>query len=115
MRNEFMALGCVAAISLFSGCKSSGEAKVAVQPVSKETAPETPAAQPESTVMPAPWDSKDPPMPLPRGWESHIAKEEIVVEYAGAKVHIKKGHRYFTFEGKIAIGWHGSYDPPGGM
>ena len=45
-----------------------------------------------------------------------IAEENYMIEYMGNFVYIEKNeHIWRDKEGKIIIGWHGSYDPPTGM
>lgn len=68
----------------------------------------------ESIIQAAPWDETE-PFPLPKNWKKHKAKQNIIVYYLGVKVYIPKGDTYFTYKGKVAIGWHGSYNPPRGM
>lgn len=62
----------------------------------------------------APWDD-DEPNPLPDGWKKHTAEKELIISYGGGEIHIPNGDTYFTFQDKIAIGWHGTYNPPSGM
>jgi hypothetical protein len=64
-----------------------------------------------TVVQAAPWDGRE-PQPLPEKWKKHQAEQTIIVEYAGTEVTISNGDTYFTYEGKIAIGFHGSYNPP---
>lgn len=69
----------------------------------------------ESTIIDAPWDCTREPRPLPEHWEKHRAEQNINVDYLGQIVTIPTGCNYFTYEGKVALGWHGSYNPPHGM
>ncbi len=73
----------------------------------------------ESIRMLAPWavayGEQVEPDPLPLGWKKHLARKELVVSYGGSELRIPKGKTYFSYNGKIAIGWHGTYDPPQGM
>lgn len=42
-----------------------------------------------------------------------IATEEFKVAYAGGIVKIEKGSKfYIDDQGRILIGWHGTYNPP---
>jgi len=67
------------------------------------------------TCAAAPWNWDDEePHPLPKGWTKHQAEQTIIVQY-GEGVTIPKGDTYFAYNGKIAIGFHGSYNPPSGM
>lgn len=70
----------------------------------------------ESIVKAAPWDCfHSEPSPLPRNWHKHKAKQNISVYYTGVEIIIPEGDTYFTYKEKVAIGWHGSYNPPHGM
>jgi hypothetical protein len=69
----------------------------------------------ESVIQAAPWAEDSEPETLPEGWQKHTAEENTVVDYMGKKITIPKGTQYFTFNGKVAIGFHGSYNPPRGM
>lgn len=69
----------------------------------------------ESTIQPAPWEKEAEPRTLPRNWKKHRAQQNILVDYLGHIVTIPKGDIYFTYNGKVAIGWHGTYNPPRGM
>lgn len=69
----------------------------------------------ESIIQPAPWEYCEEPYPLPETWQKHEAKQNITVDYLGNKITIPEGATYFTYEGKVAVGWHGSYCPPCGM
>lgn len=66
-----------------------------------------------------PWDNiagvMSEPDPLPEGWQKHVAKEKFTVSCKGVKLVIGKGEHYYTHNGKIVIGWHGTYNPPLGM
>ncbi len=66
----------------------------------------------ECIITCAPWDWENEPSPLPKYWQKHIAEHNIIVPYNGKKVHISKGNTYFTYKGKVAIGFHGTYNPP---
>jgi hypothetical protein len=69
----------------------------------------------ECVVTCASWEDNREPSPLPKYWQKHKAKYDIIVPYAGGKVYISRGDTYFTYKGKVAIGWHGTYNPPRGM
>lgn len=69
----------------------------------------------ESVEESAPWEYSGEPSVLPEHWVKHRAEQKIVVNYCGEKVTIPRGDNYFTYRGKVAIGWHGTYNPPGGM
>lgn len=69
----------------------------------------------ESIVQAAPWEHGTEPGSLPENWKRHQAEQNIIVDYCGGTVSIPKGSNYFTYQGKVAIGWHGSYNPPHGM
>lgn len=73
----------------------------------------------EFIIRAAPWydeyGSTVEPSPLPEDWEKHQAKQDTIVDYSGTTVKIPRGDNYFTYKGKVAIGWHGSYNPPHGM
>ncbi len=73
----------------------------------------------QSVVAAAPWTGEwgegQEPYPLPEQWQKHRAKQEIIVLYKGVEVHIPKGGTYFTYQGKVAVGWHGSINPPHAM
>src|SRR5690606_16726922 len=64
----------------------------------------------ESTVQAAPWECGEEPATLPENWEKHQAIQNIVADYLGVQVKIPRGNTYFTYNGKVAIGWHGSYN-----
>lgn len=72
------------------------------------------AIQLESIIKAAPWDHME-PSPLPKNWQKHKAKQNIIVYYNGVKLTIPKGYTYFTYKDKVAIGWHGTYNPPRDM
>lgn len=45
-----------------------------------------------------------------------IVKHDYMIEYMGGVVQIKKDENvWVNKDGKIIIGWHGSYNPPKGM
>lgn len=70
----------------------------------------------ESVIKAAPWAGSVEPNPLPKKWKKKRAKQSIIVLYFGNNtVTIPKGDIYFTYKGKVAIGWHGTYHPPSGM
>lgn len=73
----------------------------------------------EFIEMSAPWadsDDSEEPSPLPEKWQKHVAEEEISGSTENySEIKIPKGDSYFTYEGKIAIGLHGTYNPPSGM
>lgn len=67
----------------------------------------------ESVVAAAPWIHDEvEPSPLPKHWKKHQAEQNIRVYYGGQPLFIAKGETYFTYKGKVAIGWHGTYNPP---
>lgn len=70
----------------------------------------------QSITKAAPWcDDVEPPI-LPPNWQKHTASQELSVDYMGKhEVKIPAGKNYFTYEGVIVIGWHGSYNPPNHM
>lgn len=69
----------------------------------------------ESIEQTASWEDGAEPGSLPENWKKHQAEQNIIVDYGGSTVTILKGENYFTYQGKVAIGWHGSYNPPCGM
>jgi hypothetical protein len=73
------------------------------------------AIQLESIVQAVPWEYGMEPDRLPKHWQKHKARQSITLDYVGAKITIPKGDNYFTYKGKVAIGWHGTYNPPCGM
>lgn len=73
------------------------------------------SVQLESIIQAAPWEDSVEPNPLPQNWIKHQALQNIIVDYTGHKITIHQGANYFTYNGKVAIGWHGSYNPPHGM
>ncbi|CRX37957.1 hypothetical protein [Estrella lausannensis] len=108
--------------------KSSENIRFAVQvsegnlrsPQQREPTPISPEAgdasvRLESVELSAPWDMGEEPRVLPAGWLKHLAEQNISVLYSGTEVTIPRGDNYFTYEGKVAVGWHGTYNPPGGM
>ncbi len=58
-------------------------------------------------------------LPSSNRWDegkSALATADIFVAYGGTLIRIPKGSRYFMDDmGRVLIGWHGTYDPPGGM
>lgn len=67
------------------------------------------------------WEpSLDPALlPSSRAWDEGVERRtslEMRVAYGGGVVVIPLGARYFvdSFE-RTLVGWHGTYDPPGGM
>ena len=45
-----------------------------------------------------------------------IAKNNYIIEYMGGIIQIKQNEKiWINDDGKIIIGWHGSYNPPKGM
>ncbi|MBA3238060.1 MAG: hypothetical protein H0T62_06885 [Parachlamydiaceae bacterium] len=73
------------------------------------------AMQLKSVVISAPWADDMEPSPLPKHWQKHKAKLNIVVYYNGIELRIPEGDTYFTYKGKVAIGFHGTYNPPRDM
>ena len=64
----------------------------------------------------APWIGDLEPVLLPQGWVKHTATQPMLVPYGGrAGVTIPTGDTYFTYQGKVAIGFHGTYNPPWDM
>lgn len=58
-------------------------------------------------------------LPSSRSWATHTERRawrELHVGYAGGRVVIPAGARYYvdSFE-RVLVGWHGTYDPPAGM
>lgn len=67
------------------------------------------------------WAAPSEPDQLPSScaWSESVerrASRELGVAYGGGLVTIPRGARYFvdSFE-RTLVGWHGTYDPPGGM
>lgn len=70
----------------------------------------------ESVVKPAPWVHDEvEPSPLPKHWKKHQAEQNILIYYLSQPITIPKGDTYFTYKGKVAIGWHGTLNPPRDM
>jgi hypothetical protein len=65
-----------------------------------------PAGDPDLLPSSSAWDEQ----------RERRAEREMKVAYAGGVVVIPPGARYFvdSFE-RTVVGWHGTYDPPGGM
>lgn len=63
-----------------------------------------------------PWEVNEEPYPLPKGWNKHQAEQTTIVHYdhynGETEITIPKGDTYFTFNGKVVIGWGKSYNPP---
>lgn len=58
-------------------------------------------------------------LPSSSAWDQHQERRawhELHVGYAGGRIVIPAGARYFVdaFE-RVIVGWHGTYDPPSGM
>ncbi len=58
-------------------------------------------------------------LPSSSAWEEgreRRAWRELCVGYGGGRITIPAGARYYVdaFE-RVLVGWHGTYDPPGGM
>lgn len=58
-------------------------------------------------------------LPSSGAWGTHAERyawRELRVGYAGGRVVIPAGARYYvdSFE-RVLVGWHGTYDPPAGM
>lgn len=58
-------------------------------------------------------------LPSSGAWGAHAERyawRELRVGYAGGRVVIPAGARYYvdSFE-RVLVGWHGTYDPPAGM
>ena len=58
------------------------------------------------------WSTENPPNPLPGKWAEMKAAHSFRVSYAEKYVHIPIGDTYYTYGGKIVMGYQGSYNPP---
>ena len=52
-------------------------------------------------------------------WGEHSERKALAafrVAYGGAIITVPKGARFYVDSlGRVLVGWHGSYDPPGAM
>ncbi len=75
----------------------------------------------ERYTMKSVWIPHDDPQVRPSSchWAEAIPKicsQPFLVGYAGKKVKVKQGDRYYVDSlGRTLVGWHGTYSPPLGM
>jgi hypothetical protein len=69
----------------------------------------------ECAIAPYPDEDEEDYYEKKKLWQKHTASKDLECPYGGSIVKIAKGRNFYTYLGKIAIGWHGTFDPPSGM
>ena len=48
--------------------------------------------------------------------QERIAAQDLFVQYAGGKAHVRQGQRFYVdSHARVLVGWHGTVSPPCGM